>query len=261
MSRLRCALRLSVLMIATAALFTLWILSRPVALVSRGLALRSHQALFGGWARTMARVLRLEVRTEGTPPTPPFLLVTNHLGYLDVVTLSTLVDARFLSRADVARWPVIGFLARAMGTLFIERERKRDLPGVGESIAAVLSRGEGVILFPEGTSTGGDDVLPFRPSLFEVAVRSGVPVSTATISYSTPPGSPPAARSVCWWGDMTFGRHFLALVSLPSIQARVLFGATALWASDRKQLAEEAWEAVRSQLPRSPGQPVASALS
>lgn len=260
MSRLRCALRLPVLLVATAALFSIWVLSRPLALVSTKLALRAHRALFRGWARAMARVLRLEIRVEGTPPAPPFLLVTNHLGYVDVVTLASLVDARFLSRADVAHWPIVGVLARAMGTLFIDRARKSELPDVAGAIAAVLARGEGVVLFPEGTSSDGSDVLPFRASLFEVAVRSGVPVTTATLSYRTPAGSPPAATAVCWWGDMTFGKHFLELLALPAITVQVEFGARGLHGSDRKLLALEAWKEVRGRLESRHELPVVSAL-
>lgn len=260
MSGIRCARRAVLLALVTGSLFAVWIVSRPLALASRALGLRTHRALFMAWARASARVLNMDVRVEGTPPRPPFLLVTNHLGYIDVVTLAGIVPARFLSRADVAHWPIVGVLARAMGTLFIDRARKSELPDVAGAIAAVLARGEGVVLFPEGTSSDGSDVLPFRASLFEVAVRSGVPVTTATLSYRTPAGSPPAATAVCWWGDMTFGKHFLELLALPAITVQVEFGARGLHGSDRKLLALEAWKEVRGRLESRHELPVVSAL-
>ena len=99
-------------------------------------------------------------------------------------------------------------------------------------------------MFPEGTSICGDEVLPFRPSLFEVAVRTGSPVRTAALSYRTPAGAAPADLAVCWWGDMGFAPHFIKLLTLPSILARVSFGPGAVTAEDRKDLALRAHGAV-----------------
>ena len=125
----------------------------------------------------------------------------------------------------------------------------------------VVNSGAMLVMFPEGTSSSGETVLPFRPSLFEVPAGMHLPVSTATISYETPPGAPPAGLSVCWWGDMTFPKHFLGLLALPSVEARVVFSPTLLRGTNRKRLAEDAWRAVEAGLPRRPGLAVATAPS
>jgi len=101
-----------------------------------------------------------------------------------------------------------------------------------------------VVFFPEGTSSRGASVLPFKASLFEVAVQAELPVHTASIRYETPAGVTPAWLSVAWWGDMTFFDHFLRLLTLPRIRARISFGATPVTGDHRKDLASEAHRAV-----------------
>ncbi|HKX45760.1 MAG TPA: 1-acyl-sn-glycerol-3-phosphate acyltransferase, partial [Planctomycetota bacterium] len=112
---------------------------------------------------------------------------------------------------------------------------------------AHLARGHTVVLFPEGTSSRGVEVLPFRPSLLEPAAGGGFPVVPAAVSYRTPAGAPPASRAVCWWGDMTFAGHFVRLLGLPGFDARVAFGSEAPREPDRKVLADNLWQAVRAQ--------------
>jgi 1-acyl-sn-glycerol-3-phosphate acyltransferase len=100
------------------------------------------------------------------------------------------------------------------------------------------------VLFPEGTSTSGRDVLAFRPALLAPAAELGLPVRHAALAYATPPGTPPAPDSVCWWGDAAFAGHFLRLLGLPWIEARVAFGAEPIAAADRKLLATRLQRAV-----------------
>ena len=103
------------------------------------------------------------------------------------------------------------------------------------------------MLFPEGTSSGGDQVLPFRPSLLEPAARGGLPVAHASLRYISPEGFPPASESICWWRDMPFGSHVLSLLRLPRIRAEVRFGPELLRGRDRKELAHRLWEATKAQ--------------
>jgi len=208
---------------------------------------RWRTRVFRRWTDCVRAVLGIKVRAAGAAPEPPFVLVSNHLSYLDVILLGSQLRCVFVARADVADWPLIGALCRTVETLFINRASKRDLPRVMRQMEQVLDSGRGVVLFPEGTTTKGDAVLPFRPSLLDAAARSGRPVWYASLSYSTPPGCEPAQRSVCWWGEMPFTAHFLGVLRLPEIRARVTFGEQPIRESDRKILAARLQHAVERQ--------------
>lgn len=223
------------------------LVGRVIARLSPRLGGALHDGVAGFWGRGTARVLGVRIRTAGTPPAAPFFLVANHLSYLDIVVLYSRLQGRFLAKSDVARWPVLGWLARLGGTLFIDREKHRDLTRVLPAVRTILDAGRGVVVFPEGTSTRGDGVERFKPSIFEVPIRTGVPVSYAALSYRTPEGAPPAHLSVCWWGDAPFVPHFLGLLSLPRIDATLAFGDHPVTAEDRKDLALRAQRAVESQ--------------
>jgi 1-acyl-sn-glycerol-3-phosphate acyltransferase len=212
-------------------------------LAPAGAARREDRAI-RAWARSMCAIVGLSVQVEGAPPEGEFLLVCNHLSYLDVLAIMSQLDARLLSKAEVASWPGLGPLARFGGTLFVDRTRRRDLPRVIGEIRGVLEQGRGVVFFPEGTSSPGLEVLPFKPSLFEVAAEGRIPVSVAALHYRTPAEERPAQWSVAWWGDMEFLPHLLDLLRLPRIEARLRLGEAPVEGSDRKQLALETREAV-----------------
>ncbi|MCB9898230.1 MAG: 1-acyl-sn-glycerol-3-phosphate acyltransferase [Planctomycetes bacterium] len=249
MRHLRAPIRLLLFVTLSVGTWVLHVVTVPTTRrlsPARGAAL--HDAIARTWARTVARILGLRTHTRGTPPRTPFVLVSNHLGYVDIVTLMTLVPATFVSRADVSGWPLMGRLARIGNTIFVDRDSRRDVVRANECIAGILAEGRGVVFFPEGTSSGGDSVLPFRSSLLDPAVKIGHPVHYASLSYTTPDGSPPASESVCWWGDMTFFKHFYGLLGLPGIEARVVFGPVAVSAASRHELAERLHHAVSAQL-------------
>ncbi len=210
-------------------------------------AARWRARVLSGWARHTARLIGMRIRVKGAPPEAPFFLVANHLGYVDILVLASEGPCAFIAKAEVARWPVVGALCRSVNTLFISRESKRDIPGVVLGIEAVLGRGVGVVLFPEATSSAGTTVLPFRPALLEAAARTRMPVSYATLTYRTPPDASPAHLSVCWWGDMTFGRHLQGLLRLRSFDAMVTFGRERILEENRKILAERLRSAVEAQ--------------
>lgn len=243
MAHLRRMFRLIALCAWTAIAFAVWVSSRLLCVVSTAAAERAHRAILRAWAVGVAATLRVRVVVDGEPPRGPFFLVSNHLSYLDVFTLWTAVDGTFLSKAEIARWPIVGFLARAVGTLFVERTRRHDVGPVVDRLSAELGRGRGVIVFPEGTSSRGETVLPFKSSMFAAALRSGVPVHAVALRYEAPAGHVPADRSLCWWGDMDFLPHFLGVLALPSFLAHVRFAATAIQGADRKQIARAAHDA------------------
>ena len=198
------------------------------------------------WARTTLFVMGIRVVQEGTPPRPPFLAVGNHLSWLDILVLLSRLEARFVSKAEVAGWPLAGHLATIAGTVYLDRGRKRDLKRTGSALESALSRGEGAVVFPEGTSTRGAEVLPFRASLFQVAVDAEVPVAPFSLQYRTPEDQPPAHLVLCWWGDMDFAPHFWGALKLRSAVATLRFPAARPVGEDRKELALEAHRTVSS---------------
>lgn len=203
--------------------------------------------LFRLWARTMCRVIGMRVHVTGTPPAPPYMLVTNHLGYVDIVLLASYLPAVFVSRADVAGWPLVGAAARSVGTVFLDRSRRRDLYPAIQQIERALENGNGVVLFAEGTSSNGSSVLPMKPSLLQVPAAQRTPVHYASISYATPEGEPGASDAVCWWNESPFFGHLLGLLGLTGFDARLRFGSEAIVDTDRKRMAERLHEAISSQ--------------
>ncbi len=256
MGPVRVILRLVSLTLLTAVLFLGWLTTRLSALVSASAAARTHRFFLSTWSRLSMAILGVRLHVRGTPPRPPFFYASNHLSYLDIIVLMSQLDATFLSKKEVAGWPVLGFLARCVGTLFIDRTRKSDLVRVIAEVRTRLDRGQGVIVFPEGTSTDGSEVRSFRPSIFEVPLQAGLPIHYGSLSYETPVGCVPANLSVCWWGDMTFGAHFLSLLSLPRIEAWLTFGGEPITAEDRKTMAVDSQRAIARQF-----RPVVGSLS
>jgi 1-acyl-sn-glycerol-3-phosphate acyltransferase len=240
-------MRAVALSLATAFFYILWLSGTPMRFLSRRALYRWRNFNFRTWAKSVAFLLGMKIRVKGTPPQAPFFLVSNHLSYMDIIAFAARVDSVFVAKSDVAGWPVLGLLSRSIGTIFVRRDLKKDVLRVNALIQQALAEKKGVLLFPEGTSTNGAEVLPFRPALLEPAVRASYPVSYASILYATPAGEAPAAHSVCWWGDMTFMPHFRRLLRLKSFEVTLFFGAHSVRADDRKQLARQLREAVQQQ--------------
>jgi 1-acyl-sn-glycerol-3-phosphate acyltransferase len=241
---MRAAARLAVLCATTAALYTIWLAGAAVLSVSKRAEARWRGLVFRAWGRAAAVLVGMKLGVSGAPPRPPFLLVVNHLGYMDVVALAALCECVFVAKREVASWPVVGTLCRSMRTIFVNRRSRRDIPRALSLIESALDEGAGVVLFAEGTSTRGAGVLPFKSPLLEAAARRGLPVHYASLSYRTPRGEEPAAASVCWWGEMTFPAHFFGLLKLRGFSADLVFGEEAICGGDRKTLAGKLWAAV-----------------
>jgi lyso-ornithine lipid O-acyltransferase len=189
-------------------------------------ALASADAREG--ARERARVLRdasrrilhlhgVEVDADGPRPIGPAMLASNHLSWLDPLVVASLVPCAPVSKADVSRWPVIGSIARDLGVVFVSRGDARSGARALQAAADVLAHGVPVLNFPEGTTSTGESVLPFRHGSFGLALRAGVPVVPVALRYDPP--------SVAWVGDATFLPHYLTLASRRRARARVRFGA------------------------------------
>ena len=239
--------RLIALAIMTLALFCCWLAGLPFSAGSGPRRIRWRNRNFRAWARVALRILGVRRQVHGTRPSPPFLMACNHLGYIDIILLASVLDAVFIANSGVASWPVVGFLCRCMNTIFIDRDRKRDIPRVLEIMDRVQARGQGVIVFPEGTSSAGATVNRFHSSLLEAAARAGNPVWYASLGYATADGDLPAHLAVCWWGEISFPKHALTMLSLRRIEATVTFGAEPIRENERKRLGSRLRAAILDQ--------------
>ncbi len=242
----RALLRILLISLWTAALLPIWAV---------GILFRLHDPMrrtawrgrmTSRWARGVARIAGMRIQVTGTPPQAPFVLVANHLSYFDVILLQTRIQGTFVAKAEVKAWPFIGWLTRTVGTLFIDRKNRKDIFRVNALVEEALQRGDGIVFFPEGTSSKGDKVYPFKASLLDLAARRHSAVVPAAISYRTPPGETPAHLAVCWWGEMTFADHLLNLLKLPYFEATLVFGSESIQETDRKVLARKLKQQVQS---------------
>lgn len=176
------------------------------------------------WARDMLGVLGIELRLKGSPPARgPVLLVANHISWLDILVMHAARHCRFVSKADVKRWPLIGTLATGGGTLYIERESRRDAMRVVHRMAQALRAGEILAVFPEGTTSDGRTILPFHANLLQAAISADAPVQPVALAFvDAVSGAPSFAAS--YVGDETLiGSLWRTLTARP-LAAVVTFG-------------------------------------
>lgn len=147
-----------------------------------------RHARIGWWSAGLVRTMGVELQVSGVAPRPgATLLVANHVSWLDIAAIHAAVPhARFVSKADVLAWPLLGWLIKNAGTLFIEREKKRDALRVVHTMAESLQRGETVAIFPEGTTGAGPELLPFHANLLHAAVTTHTPVQPVVLRFSEP---------------------------------------------------------------------------
>lgn len=199
-----------------------------------------------GWCRVACAILRLRVRRTGRPAPGPALYVANHVSWLEIVALGSVTPLGFVAKDDVRRWPLIGALAAAAGTLFLRRGSSRAAARVAESVTLRLAEGRSVAAFPEGTSTSGEAVLAFKPALFEAPARLGCDVQPVSVSYPRAPGRPPVAPFV---GAEEFLPHLLRVLAEPEIIVELVYApALSGHGRTREELADEARAAVISGL-------------
>jgi 1-acyl-sn-glycerol-3-phosphate acyltransferase len=165
------------------------------------------------------------------------LLVSNHLSYLDILVIAAITPAVFVSKSEIRNWPVIGWLTQLAGTVFIERERRSHVGPINREIESAMADGALVVIFPEGTSTNSDDVLPFRSSLLEPVAGGQQPISICYLHYEFDGGD--ARNEVCYWGDHTFFPHAVNLLGKKAVRAMVRFGNFQKQTTDRKELAKQ----------------------
>ncbi|MFZ5482588.1 MAG: lysophospholipid acyltransferase family protein [Pseudomonadota bacterium] len=203
------------------------------------------------WSACLLGVLGVRVVSRGRPPTVRgggALLVANHVSWLDIHVVHSQLPARFISKAEVRGWPVIGWLAdKAGGTLFLERTRKADAKRVNAVMAGHLRDGDCLALFPEGTTSDGHDLLPFYPSLFQPAVEAAATVWPARIRYLDPDGG--HSEAAAYFGDMSLLQSLRRIARAPGIVAEIEYlPAFASQGQSRRELAARAESVIRAAL-------------
>ena len=162
-------------------------------------------------SRNALRLMGVGYRVTGQPITQRGVLVANHSSWIDIFALNASQPLIFVSKAEVSKWPGIGWLARATGTVFIERDR-RQAQAQTRVIRGRITAGDNLLFFPEGTSTDGRRILPFKSTLFEAFTdMQGLQIQPVTVVYQAPDGVDP--RFYGWWGDMDFGAHLIQMLA------------------------------------------------
>jgi 1-acyl-sn-glycerol-3-phosphate acyltransferase len=205
--------------------------------------------------RLTARLLRLRYRCEGERSCAPVLFAANHVSWADIPVLGACAQASFAAKSEVRGWPLLGWLAAQHGTIFLKRTRRSDAERQRDAIAHRLASGGSVILFAEGTSSDGSDVLPFKPALFDAAMRTNTPVQPVTIVWERVGSAPVTEENrlrIAWIGGMTLPPHLISLVKSGGATARIVFHPVLTPADfpGRRELALRCHELVASALPQ-----------
>jgi 1-acyl-sn-glycerol-3-phosphate acyltransferase len=173
------------------------------------------------WSRRMLAALDIALEVQGTPRPGAKLIAANHVSWLDILAINAVAPARFVSKAEVRHWPLINRLVEAGGTLYLERERRRDALRVVHQVAEALQSGDTVAVFPEGTTGDGRALLPFHANILQAAIATGVPVQPVALRYAdaTHPVSPAAA----YVGETTLLQSLWRVARARGLRVRVAF--------------------------------------
>ena len=188
----------------------------------RGWKSRKDISLFTRtWARGIAKIVNLSVKTYGVIPcSTAGLVISNHLGYMDIITHGTIFPSRFAPSVEVTKMPIVGMIVRASSPVVVNRRSAATSKQAARDFAKTMRRGMYLVVYPEGTSTDGKGgILPFKSTPFEAAAAADLPVLPVLTRYVEKEGDP----TVCWYGDMTFLPHFWRVLGLRSIEAELYF--------------------------------------
>jgi len=200
------------------------------------------------WSAGLVRAMGLTLQVNGTPRPGATLIVANHISWLDVAAIHAAAPhARFVSKSDVLAWPLLGWLIRNAGTLFIERERKRDAVRVVHAVAAALQSGDTVAVFPEGTTGTGPEPLPFHANLLQAAVATGTPVQPVVLRFDDRAGR--FSLAATYIGETTLLQSLWRVASARQLAVSVeLMPPLGTQHADRRALAEHLRDLVAQRL-------------
>ena len=197
-----------------------------------------------GWCRRIVGWMGFRCEVEGWVPRGG-AVVSNHLSYLDILLYSSVQPFVMVAKTEVRGWPLLGWLTAQAGTVYVERGGgPKTYSAVNAAMAEAYRSGLPVLFFPEGTTTDGAGVLPFRRGLFHSVLNEGVSLRTAAVRYTLADSAVNRGASVeedvCWWGEMGFTSHLFRVLGLRGLSAKVRFGDEVLERADRFVLSETA---------------------
>ena len=191
------------------------------------------------WLQQAARMILKSVgigsHVEGQPPVCG-LVVSNHLSYLDIVIISAAMPCFFVAKMEIGGWPFFGKAARTGGTIFLDRSSLASAMTVAEQMTERLRLPVPVLLFPEGTSTDGAQVLRFHSRLIDPATTAGAPITAAALRYEIEGGV--EERELCWYGDESFATHLWKVLGVAGFSAQLRFFEPKIY-PDRRTAADE----------------------
>jgi 1-acyl-sn-glycerol-3-phosphate acyltransferase len=201
-----------------------------------------RQSLIQGWSRLLLAIFGVKPIINGhSPEKQPLLMICNHVSWLDVFLIQSALPVRFVSKAEVRNWPIFGWLSDQTGTIFLERQSRRQTAVIGAQMAQALKQGHSLCFFPEGTTTAGRQLLPFKSSMFQCALDTQTPVLPLLLDYRL--GNGEANSAIPFVGEMTFIASLWNVLSAPKSEAQLWVGATLIPESTRYELRDQAQQA------------------
>ena len=198
------------------------------------------------WSARLLRILGARLALGGEPPRRAAVVVANHVAWLDVFVVLSVVPCRFIAKSEIRDWPLAGWIAARAGTIFIRRGRRRDIASINSRVHDLLGAGESIGLFPEGTTGDGGRLLKFHSSLFEPAVVNAARIHPAAIRYLRADGK---ACEAAIYGERTFLQSLARIIREPAMCAELRFAAPlAAAGTDRRELARRARDSVATLL-------------
>lgn len=191
------------------------------------------------WGSGIARIIGLNIKIHGDASTfKGGLIVSNHTGYIDIITHAASFPLRFTPKADIAKWPFLGWFLALNHPIWIDRGSRRSAKKTLDEFKETMAHDIPLIVYPEGTSTDGNEILKFKPTLFEATVNSDIPILPVLTRYKQPEGSP----TVCWYGDMSLIPHVWQILGRKRIDAELyLLAPVYPGQKSRKELAEHVY--------------------
>lgn len=197
------------------------LLSAPYQLKGGWKNIRKISRFVQMWNKGIAKIINLRVKISGgIPQVPGGLVISNHLGYLDIITHGSVLPLRYSPKAEIAKWPVLGWYLGLSRPIWTKRESRQASKKTLRDFTKTMKQGMYLVVYPEGTSSNGKNgILPFKSTSFEAAIVGNMPILPVLTRYKESPRKPP----VCWYGSMTLLPHIWQVLKLPSIEAELQF--------------------------------------